>query len=61
MSDHTVRLMRMLRNTDRFDDPNLPGTIELDRKRRPVVRGTEIDTTQGGIAQAIPLAMCHLG
>jgi uncharacterized protein YndB with AHSA1/START domain len=50
-----------LRYTDRFDDPNLPGTIEVDVKLRAVVCGTEISITQSGIPEAIPLEMCYLG
>lgn len=50
-----------IRYTDRFDDPNLPGTIEVDVKLRPVVCGTEISITQSGIPAVIPLEMCYLG
>jgi uncharacterized protein YndB with AHSA1/START domain len=50
-----------IRYNDRFDDPNLPGTIEVDVKLRPVICGTEITITQSGIPEAIPLEMCYLG
>jgi uncharacterized protein YndB with AHSA1/START domain len=51
----------LLKYTDQFDDPNLPGqmitTIELKR----VVCGTELFATQEGIPDAIPTEMCYLG
>ena len=50
-----------LRYTDRFDDPQLPGTLEVTVSLRPVLCGTELSIVQSGIPQAIPEAMCHLG
>ena len=47
--------------TDRFDDPNLPGTIEVTVTLKPVVCGTELSVTQTGIPEVIPLEMCYLG
>jgi len=51
----------LLKYTDQFDDPNLPGqmitTIELKR----VICGTELFATQEGIPDAIPTEMCYLG
>jgi uncharacterized protein YndB with AHSA1/START domain len=52
---------RRIRYTDRFDDPNLPGTIEVTVDLRPVVCGTEITIVQAGIPAPIPLEMCYLG
>lgn len=51
----------LIRYTDRFDDPNLPGTLEVTIRLRPVVCGTELDIAQAGIPEAIPLEMCYLG
>lgn len=51
----------LLRYTDVFDDPNLPGTLEVTVRLRPVAVGTELDIVQAGIPDAIPVAMCHLG
>lgn len=51
----------LLRYTDRFDDPALPGTLEVTVKLRPVSCGTELQVTQSGIPDVIPLEMCHLG
>lgn len=50
-----------LRYTDRFDDPTLPGTLEVAVTLRPVLCGTELSITQTGIPEAIPVAMCYLG
>jgi uncharacterized protein YndB with AHSA1/START domain len=51
----------LIRYTDRFDDPNLPGKMDVTVKLKPVVCGTEIDIVQDGIPEAIPLEMCYLG
>ena len=50
-----------LRYTDQFEDPNLPGVLEVTVNLRPVVCGTELNITQSGIPDAIPLEMCYLG
>ena len=50
-----------LRYTDRFDDPNLPGTLEVTVSLQPVSCGTELSVTQSGIPEVIPLEMCYLG
>ena len=51
----------LLRYTDVFDDPNLPGTLEVTVRLRPAAVGTELDIVQAGIPDAIPVEMCHLG
>jgi uncharacterized protein YndB with AHSA1/START domain len=50
-----------IRYTDRFDDPNLPGTMEVTVTLTPVVCGTELSVQQTGIPELIPLEMCYLG
>lgn len=50
-----------LRYTDKFDDPNLPGVIEVTVTLRPVLCGTELSVSQAGIPDAIPREMCYLG
>ncbi|MBR0963846.1 SRPBCC family protein [Bradyrhizobium diazoefficiens] len=50
-----------LRYTDRFDDPNLPGVIEVSVTLKKVSVGTELDITQSGIPDVIPPEACHLG
>lgn len=50
-----------LRYTDRFDDPNLPGELMVTVTLTPVLCGTELQVTQQGIPEVIPLEMCYLG
>src|SRR3954469_10008134 len=50
-----------LRYTDKFEDPNLSGTLEVTVSLKPVICGTELSITQSGIPDAIPLEMCYLG
>lgn len=50
-----------IRYTDRFDDPNLPGEISVTVLLRQVACGTELQITQEGIPEAIPVEMCYLG
>ena len=51
----------LIRYTDRFEDPNLPGVLEVTVALRPVLCGTELNITQSGIPDPIPLEMCYLG
>lgn len=51
----------LIRYTDKFEDANLPGTLEVTVSLKPVVCGTEVNITQSGIPEAIPLEMCYLG
>lgn len=50
-----------IRNTDEFDDPNLPGEMQTTVNLKPVFCGTEIDIVQEGIPAAIPPQACYLG
>ena len=50
-----------IRYTDKFDDPNLPGTMEVTVSLKAVQCGTELNVAQSGIPDAIPLEMCYLG
>jgi uncharacterized protein YndB with AHSA1/START domain len=50
-----------LRYTDKFDDPNLPGVITVTVALTKVACGTEINITQEGIPEVIPVEMCYLG
>ena len=47
--------------TDRFDDPNLPGEIQVTVILKKVSVGTEVDITQAGIPDVIPVEACYLG
>ncbi len=50
-----------LRYTDKFDDPNLPGTMAVTVTLKKVMVGTELNVVQEGIPDAIPVEMCYLG
>ncbi|HXH44998.1 MAG TPA: SRPBCC family protein [Bradyrhizobium sp.] len=50
-----------LRYTDRFDDPGLPGLIEVSLALKKVSVGTDVDITQSGIPDLIPPEACYLG
>ena len=50
-----------IRYTDKFDDPNLPGEMMTTVTLREVVCGTELNITQEGIPDAIPVEFCYLG
>jgi uncharacterized protein YndB with AHSA1/START domain len=50
-----------IRNTDVFDDPNLPGELMVTVTFKPVLCGTELHIVQEGVPEAIPPEMCYLG
>jgi len=50
-----------LRYTDRFEDPNLPGTITVTVNLKKVPSGTEINIVQEGVPAIIPEDGCYLG
>ena len=50
-----------LRYSDRFEDPNLPGEIQVTVALRQVSVGTELTIVQEGIPDAIPVEACYLG
>lgn len=50
-----------LRYTDEFEDPGLPGVLEVTVNLKPVLCGTEVSIAQTGIPEVIPLEMCYLG
>ena len=51
----------LLRYTDKFDDPNLPGVMQVAVVLKPVACGTELSVVQEGIPEMIPVEMCYLG
>jgi len=51
----------LIRYTDKFDDPNLPGILTVTVALKAVSCGTELNVTQEGIPEAIPVEMCYLG
>ncbi|WP_407305348.1 SRPBCC family protein [Acinetobacter sp.] len=58
---HEIIPNQLLRYTDQFDDPNLPGQIEVRIQLNPVSVGTEVHITQSGIPDVIPAEACYLG
>ncbi len=50
-----------IRYTDRFDDPNLLGEMQVTVSLKQVSCGSELNVLQEGIPGVIPLEMCHLG
>ncbi len=47
--------------TDKFDDPNLHGEMRTTVTIKQVSVGTEVNVTQEGIPDAIPVEACYLG
>ena len=50
-----------IRHTDRFDDPNLPGEMQVTITLQPVSCGTEVTIVQEGVPAVIPPDACYLG
>lgn len=51
----------LVRYTDRFEDPNLPGEIRVTVTLRKAALGTDVTIVQEGIPDAIPVEACYLG
>lgn len=52
---------QLIRYTDKFDDPNLPGVMPVTVSLKAVSCGTELSVVQEGIPEMIPAEMCYLG
>jgi hypothetical protein len=50
-----------IRYTDQFEDPNLPGTIEVTVDLKEVSCGVELNIVQSGVPAVIPAEACYLG
>jgi len=50
-----------LRYIDKFDDPNLAGEIQVTVTLKKVLVGTEVEITQSGLPDVIPVEACYLG
>jgi uncharacterized protein YndB with AHSA1/START domain len=50
-----------IRYTDRFDDPNLPGEIQVTITLKSTSFGTELNIVQEGVPEVIPAEACYLG
>ena len=51
----------LIRHTDRFDDPNLPGEMQTTITLKKVFCGTELNIVQEGVPDVIPAEACYLG
>lgn len=51
----------LVRHTDTFDNPALPGEMHVTVSLKPSIAGTELKIVQEGIPAAIPVDMCYLG
>lgn len=56
-----IKPNELLKYNDKFDDPNMPGEMQITITFREVICGTELKITQAGIPDAIPPEMCYLG
>ena len=52
---------KRIRHDDRFEDPNLPGTMVTTIDLKQVSVGTDVQIVQEGIPDAIPVEQCYLG
>src|SRR5216110_3888860 len=50
-----------IRDTDKFDDKNLPGEMQVTVTLKKVLGGTELQVVQEGVPEVIPAEMCYLG
>ncbi len=51
----------LIRYTDKFDDPNLPGVLQVTVTLKANSCGTDVSIVQEGIPEVIPVEMCYLG
>src|SRR6185295_11115467 len=52
---------QLIRYTDKFDDPNMPGEIQTTITLKQVSFGTELNVLQEGVPGVIPAEACYLG
>ena len=50
-----------IRHTDRFDDPNLVGEMQVAVTLKAVSVGTDVTIVQDGVPDVIPAEACYLG
>ncbi len=50
-----------IRYTDKFEDPNLPGEMQVTVTLKQVSVGTELNVVQEGVPDVIPAEACYLG
>jgi uncharacterized protein YndB with AHSA1/START domain len=50
-----------IRYTDQFEDPNMPGEMQVTITLRKVMCGTELEIVEAGLPAMIPVDFCYLG
>ena len=50
-----------IRYTDKFDDPGLPGEMQVTVTLKKVSLGTDLTIVQEGVPEVIPAEACYLG
>jgi uncharacterized protein YndB with AHSA1/START domain len=50
-----------IRYSDKFEDPNMPGEMQVTISLRKVACGTELEIVQTNLPGAIPIEFCYLG
>ncbi|MGB2994584.1 MAG: SRPBCC domain-containing protein, partial [Ferruginibacter sp.] len=56
-----IKSNELIKYSDRFDDPKLPGEMTTTIQFKKVSCGTELTITQEGVPSVIPQEMCYLG
>lgn len=56
-----IKPNELIRYTDKFDDANLPGEMQVTVTMKKVLCGTELAIVQEGVPDVIPAEMCYLG
>ena len=51
----------LIRHTDKFEDPNLPGEMQVTISLKKVSCGTDLAIVQEGVPEVIPPEACYLG
>lgn len=51
----------LIRHTDTFDSPDLPGEMQVTITLKKSIAGTDLQIEQAGIPAMIPVDMCYLG
>lgn len=51
----------VIRYTDKFEDPNMPGEMQTTVTLKKVSCGTEMNVSQEGVPDVIPAEACYLG
>lgn len=56
-----LKPQELIRYTDKFDDANLPGEMQVTVTLKKVSCGTELNIMQEGVPEVIPAEACYLG